>query len=462
MHDTEAYSLVKKRPDTAYVSTMLWLPKALIRVDAVQNALQYWEAKKGDPVLTKFWDMTDHHIIVPREFLKPEQYNDFCFPFVDLTPQYFTRTHITDRIKWRTEEQSKAWDSLQQARGGILNLACGKGKTVLALKKIAELGVPSLIVVNDGVQLEHWRGEIAQHLALPSGEKIGEFQAQISDWKRPITIATIQTLAGRAKEGEIPVGFSSWFGSVWFDEVHHLSAPWFVLSAPLVTGLRFGLTATADRLDQRQWVYHYHVGDIFYKDLEQPLIPEVYFQETDVIINENSKEARDKAGEVSVSKLRTALGSNPRSLKLREFCIREALDSGRKILCISHSKDLLRNLNTKFPSSALVISETPAEDRISMVRESRLGFVIEKLGKECLSDDALDALFILTPLSSPNDLQQMLGRVQRPHPNKRQPIVVIFDDKNIERFRGMIYQLKKTLRGWKIPYVDLPVPLIEE
>lgn len=460
MLDTEGFRLVNKRADSAYVSTMLWLPKALIRVDAVQNALQYWEAKKGDPVLTKFWDETDNHLIVPREFIKTDQYNDFGFPFVDLAPRHFARTNVVDTIIMRNEEQSKAWGHLSCARGGILNLGCGKGKTVLALKKISELGVPSLIVVNDGVQVNHWKGEIERHLILPPGEKIGEFKGKTSDWKRPVTIATVQTLAARAEDGEIPVGFSAWFGSVWFDEVHHLAAPWFVLSAPLVAGMRFGLTATAERLDQRQWVYNYHIGDIFYKDLEQPLIPEVFFQETDVVIDENSKEARDKAGEVNVSKLRTVLGSDPRSLKVREFCIREALNSGRKVLCIGHSKDILRNLHARFPSSALVISETPAEERIAMVRASRIGFVIEKLGKECLSDDALDALFILTPLSSPNDLQQMIGRVQRPHPNKRQPIVIIFDDKNVERFKGMIHQLKKILRGWRIEYVNLPTPII--
>lgn len=454
------YELVNKRADTAYVSNMLWLPKALIRVGSVQNALQYWEVKNRGATLTKFWDETLHHLVVPREFIKSEQYKDFGFPFVDMAPRHFARSNIVDKIKMRNEEQEKAWAHLKQARGGILNLACGKGKTVLALKKIAELGVPSLIVVNDGVQFEHWRGEIQQHIVLPDGEKIGEFHGKESDWKRPITIATVNTLAARAEQGKVPIGFSEWFGSVWFDEVHHLSAPWFVLSAPLVTGLRFGLTATAERLDQRQWVYNYHIGEIFYKDLEQPLIPEVFFQETDVVIDENSDEARDKAGEVNVSKLRTALGSHPRGLEVREFCIREALMADRKILCISHSKDLLKNLSARFPSSALVISETPAGERIPMVKASRISFAIEKLGKECLSDDALDALFILTPLSSPNDLQQMLGRVQRLHPTKRHPVVVIFDDKNIERFKGMIYQLKKILRGWGMDYTTLPLPSI--
>lgn len=456
--DTTGDLLVVRKPDTAYVSTMLWLPKALIRVDAVKNSLQYWEVKSRDTVLTRFWEETETHLIVPREFISPDQYPNFGFPFVDVTPRRFARSGISDRIAMRNEEQVKAWEALSKARGGILNLACGKGKTVLALKKIAELGVPSLIVVNDGVQFSHWKGEIEQHLILPPGEEIGRFQGGDDDWKHPITIATIQTLARRAQEGKIPPEFSSWFGSAWFDEVHHLAAPFFVQSAPLVTGLRFGLTATADRLDQRQWVYNYHLGGIFYTDLTQPLIPEVRFQETDVIIDEDSREARDKAGEVNVSRLRSILGEHPRSLQVREFCMREALDAGRKILGISHSKQLLINLAARFSDAALVISETPDHERVAMVRASRIAFSIEKLGKECLSDDALDALFILTPLSSPNDLQQMIGRVQREHKNKRPPIVVIFDDINVGRFKGMIIKLKRILKGWKIPFTVIPVP----
>lgn len=456
--DATGASLVVKKPDVAYVSTMLWLPKALIRVEAVQNALQYWEVKGGDSVLTKFWEETEHHLVVPREFISPDQYRNYGFPFIDITPRRFARSGIRDKIVMRNEEQTKAWEELRLARGGILNLACGKGKTVLALKKISELNVPSLIIVNDGVQFQHWKGEIKQHLILPSGEEIGELQGPLEDWKRPITIATIQTLARRAQDGNIPPEFSSWFGSAWFDEVHHLSAPWFVRAAPLITGFRYGLTATADRLDQRQWVYHYHVGGIFYTDLEQDLIPEVFFQETDVIIDEDSDDARDKAGEVNVSKLRSILGTQPRSLQVREFCIQEAVDAGRKILCISHSKQMLINLAERFSGSALVISETEAAERIPMVRASRLAFSIEKLGKECLSDDALDALFILTPFSSPNDLQQMIGRVQRAYKDKKLPIVVIFDDNRVERFKGMIYQLKRTLKQWKMPFRDLPIP----
>ena len=72
----------------------------------------------------------------------------------------------------------------------------------------------------------------------------------------------------------------------------------------------------------------------------------------------------------------------------------------------------------------------------------------------------MDALFILTELSSPNDLQQMIGRVQREFPGKMPPVVVIFDDKFIEKLHRLLYGAKKYLRDNQIPYKTLSVPNI--
>ena len=456
--DTADVRLVVKEPGKAYIDNMLWLPKDQVRGSAVQEALQFWGVKKGQAVLTQLWDETAHHLIVPREFITPDQYTNYPFSFVDLTPKKFTRTHLTDNIHWRDKDQHKAWQALKKSTGGILNLACGKGKTVLALKKIADSQAPALIVVNDGVQFSHWQKEIEEHLILPPDEVVGEYQADKLDWKHPITVATIQTLAAHARDGKVSAEFSSWFGTVWFDEIHHLSAPFFVLSAPLIMGQRFGLTATAIRTDQLQWIYNYHVGGIFYSDLKQELVPTVFFQETDVEVDENVDDVKDTRGEVHIAKLKTFLGKDLGSLAVREYCIREAFDAGRKILAVSHSKDMLRELSDRFPGSALCIAETPQDERIDDVRNSRVAFAIRKLGVECLNDSSLDALFILTEVGSHNDTQQMLGRIQRPYPNKKPPVAVIFDDKKIEQLHRLLYNVKAYLRKENIPYKTLPPP----
>lgn len=456
MDDAVDLRLVLKEPDKAYVSNMLWLPKSGVRVAALQDALQYWRNAKGGPVLEKLWMDSPDHIVVPREFVSTDQYLNYRFPFIDISPQKFPRVHFNDSITIRDNQQG-AWAALKKARGGILNLACGKGKTVLALKKIVDMGAPALVVVNDGLQYDQWRKAITTHLGIPA-EDIGTFQGQNRDWKHPITIAVINTLALAAKEGSIPPGFSDWFGSCWYDEIHHLSAPLFSNSAPVIRGFRFGLTATADRLDELQWVYNYHVGGIFFTDLSQDLIPHVYFQKTPVYLDLDSKEARDKAGEVNISRLRSFLGRDPVSLQFRYSCIKEALDSGRKILAISHSTEQLRALHERFSGAGLVMGSTPAADRMDIVRASRLCFAIAKLGKEALDDEFLDALFLLTPLSSRNDLQQMLGRTQRAAPNKPPPVAVIFDDVRIGPLHALTQNLRKTLKGWNIPFTTLEVP----
>jgi superfamily II DNA or RNA helicase len=444
--------LVRKDPGKAYITNMLWLPKDGVRVAAVQDALQYWRDSKDGPVLEKLWMDAPHHVVVPREFITTDQYLNYVFPFIDVSPQRFPRVGVEDNIILR-DNQQEAWAALEAARGGILNLACGKGKTVLALKKIAALGAPALVVVNDGLQYDQWKRAIAEHLAMPFGEEIGTFQGQNRDWKRPITVAIINTLAACARDGSLPEGFSDWFGSVWFDEVHHLSAPLFV-----IRGLRFGLTATADRLDQLQWIYNYHVGGVFFTDLSQDLIPQVFFQKTPSYVDLESKEARDKRGEINISRLRSFLGDDAKSLQFRYHCIKEALDSGRKILAIGHSVTMLKELHSMFPGSGLVIGSTPHEQRMDIVRESRLCFAIAKLGKEALDDAHLDALFVLTPFSSPNDLQQLLGRIQRYVANKLQPVAVIFDDVKIGPLHYLTVKLRKTLKKRKIPFTTLDAP----
>lgn len=449
--------LVVKEPDKAYVSNMLWLPKNGVRVTAVQDALQYWRDGKEGPLLEKLWMDSPHHIVVPREFISTDQYLNYPFSFIDISPQLFPYVDFTDNIVLR-ENQHEAWEALSKARGGILNLACGKGKTVLALKKIAVTKTPALIIVNDGLQYDQWTKAVEEHLGLPFGEEVGSFQGQNRDWKRPITIAVINTLASAAKKGELPVGFSDWFGSAWWDEIHHLAAPLFMHSASVSRGYRFGLTATANRLDELQWVYNYHVGGVFFTDLSQDLIPHVYFQRTPVWVDLESAEARDKAGQVNISRLRSFLGQDITSLQFRYQCVKEALDAGRKILAISHSVEQLEELSSMFPGSGLVTGATPQEDRMDIVRASRLCFAIAKLGKEALDDAQLDALFLLTPLSSPNDLQQMLGRIQRSAANKLPPVAVIFDDVKIRPLHALTMKLRKTLKKMDIPFSTLEAP----
>lgn len=449
-----------REPDKAYVADMLWLPKARVAELALKTALQYWKVERGVAVQEKLWEETEHHLVCPREFLRPDQYPQFPFPFVNLSPRRFpkTRIYMKPGFAFRDAKQEQAYRALVANPNGVLNLAPGKGKTVLACKRIVDLGCPSLVVVHNSYLMQQWQERIGDFIEMPPGEELGIIQGKKFDWQHPVTLAMIHSLGDRAEDGKLPGEFSKHFGAVFYDEGHHLSAADFVRTARLCWGHRYGLTATPYRLDGTEFIYNFHIGGVFYSDLQQDLTPRVYFQQTPVHVDLTIPEVRDVAGEVNISKIRSHVGRLDESNNFRAKCIQEALDQGRKIIAISHSKDQLVELHMRFPESSLIVQETPQKERTKMVQQSQICFAIRELGIEGLDDDNLDTLFILTPFSSPNDLQQVMGRIQRWKPDKKVPVMVIFEDRLIRPFEALCKKLRAALKGMNIPYTTLAVP----
>lgn len=451
-----------RTPGKAYVDRMLWLPKDGIHQQSITNALEFWDVEDRAPTCVRLWEDSPNHVGVPREFLKVNDYPSYPFTFVDASPQSFPKSGITTNISLRNEKQQEAYAAMQANPNGILNLGCGKGKTVLALKRLAELGCPGLVVVHNTYLLDQWQKRIEEHLQLPAGEKIGIVQGTEFDWERPVAIAMIHTLAQRAKEGKLPAAFSRHFGLGIYDEVHHLSARHFSQTAHVIMGNRLGLTATPKRLDGLEYIYQYHLGPVFYTDTEQDLIPRTYFQLTPskLDLSKDNEEVRDKSGELNIPLMRGALGRDPEALKFRWGCIMEAVNQGRKILAISHSRDQLLALHEMTPGSALIISDTPQEERAALVTKSHVTYAIAKLGVEGLDEPKLDTLFFLTPFSSENDLEQAIGRIgsRDPSAKKGHPVAVIFDDVHIPPFHAMCKNLKRKLNEWSYPFWILAAP----
>lgn len=443
-----AWTFVVKEPDKAYVGNRLWLPKAAIREGQVKRALEFLVSGRDGQELLRLWNDAAHHIVCPREFLPSSQYTNYKFPFIDLSPT-FEHVEFEDCVVPRDEEQQKAWAAFAANDNGILNLGCGKGKTKLAVKKIAQKGVPTLVIVPDGGILTQWQEAILGSERTPVGLKykggLGLIQGPQFEWQEPIVIALVSTLALKIRDGKIPEEFFRRFGLVIYDEVHRLGAPVFSLCAEPFYGDRIGLTATVQREDGLDPIYRYHLGEPFYTDLTQDLVPRIYFWRTpskldfDVCI---------KNGTINISMLRTLLGRDLNGNVYRYYAIKEALAEGRKILCLSHSKDQLKLFHALFPESGLILGETPKEDRTSILRSNPIVFAIAKLGSEGVDDSALDTLFWLTPFRSKNALQQSMGRIQRIFAGKKTPVMVIFEDHLTNPLRGLCHKLRSNLKAW--------------
>src|SRR6267154_16546 len=447
-----------KDPTRAYVSNQLWLPKegnvlGGVRVGPIQKALEFTVGRAGQLDVLKMWEESRGYVICSREFLPTSEYVKYKFPFVDLRPRFQDR-YFQDLVEPRNEEQVKAWEALSRNDNGILNLGCGKGKTKLSLKKIAQKGTPTLIIVPDGGMLDQWRQSIQGSDRTPQGLRfdggIGLVHESHFDWRgRPLVLANVYNLALKIRDGRVPEEFFRYFGLVVYDEVHQMGAPVFSQCAWPFYGDRIGLTATVQREDGLDPIYRYHIGEPFYSDLVQPLIPLIYFQKTPVRLD---IAPTIRNGSVHLGLLRTSLGRDLTGNTYRYYAIKEALDQGRKILCLSHSKDQLYLMHSLFPGSGLLVQETPTNRRLEILRNSQVCFAISRLGDKGVDDDRLDTLFWLTPFKSLISLQQSIGRVQRSLEGKRHPVVVIFEDNLVSTLKNLCLRLKQTFRQWQFNF----------
>lgn len=347
--------LMKRDPSKGYISDMLWIPRGLVNVEGVKNALQFEIPDRTNIRILKLWEEAEHHLIVPRAFWNPQ---DLPIEWVDARPREYEKTNVVSKIKLDhkllasgavvptgDKVQTNALNALLSSQGGTLQLACGRGKSVLALELAARLQVPTVIAVDNTALMVQWQHEIERHLNVPGG--VGLIQGEHRDWKKSIVMATYHTLANWADT--MPEEVRRWFGLAIWDEGHHVSAPRFSKSAPLFYGYRLALTATPKRPDGTHVICRHHVGDIIYKDVKQVMPPAITFKWTGIQLDPTDPKVmmavNDKNGEIHGGKLASYLGAHRE--RLNKHVIAEAkaqVASGHKVLVLSYSVDEVINL----------------------------------------------------------------------------------------------------------------------
>lgn len=465
----------RKDPSKGYLNNNLLIPKSNLSVAAVKQALTFVIGEEtlvdeetneiiGSRQKTwELWDETRHHIVVPRAFLTPDGRKSLGIDWAEESHVSFKWPAVSfrDNIEFRNKMQDDAFEAMMEhyQTGGILNLGCGKGKTVLALKLAAWLKVPTLIVVNTTALLEQWREEINKHLGI-SVDDIGIIQGEQCEWEgRGIAIAMIHTLSNKREQWSMK--FRKHWGLVVYDETHHLSAPHFVRSADLFYGWRIGLTATATRTDRLEAIYQYHIGRIFFTDLEQDLVPDTKFHVLDWDIQaKDLPKIRDKSGDVNLSKVRTFVGSQKWRVSLIVDKLIEDMKAGRTALVLSHSVPGVKALYEEYcrrvggpqaDEAGIIIGETEQEDRIPILRHCNPVFGTFQLAREGLDKPSLDTLYITTPFANSNDLQQAWGRIQRAFEGKLHPLIRVFEDTAIGICSRSCRMLRKFLKALKYP-----------
>lgn len=353
--------IIRRDPDRAYLDTWLWIPKSLINVTATQSALsfQFDDAYSRERRVLCLWKETKNHLLVPRAYWNP---GSLPCEVVDCRPRVYEHVDFKSRIlldhrlsvaggkpallPTGDDVQRLSLAAMTAAMGGVLQLACGKGKTVVALEHIARSAMPALIVVDNTNLLEQWAREVDTFLEVPGG--IGYLMSGHNTWKRGVVLATYHTLAGRSED--MPEEARRWFGNVYFDEGHHVNAPTFSKCVDLIYGNRYALTATPKRDDGWHIICDFHVGSVVHRDLLQPMKARIVFKWTgmglDLTNPTVASSVLDINGEVHTSKVSTYFGMwRQRMWGHMQDCI-DAISAGRKVLLLSNSVNEVVNLMT--------------------------------------------------------------------------------------------------------------------
>ena len=101
--------------------------------------------------------------------------------------------------------------------GGIINMPCGGGKTVVGLYCAHRIGLKTLVIVHTSKLFVQWQERIEEH----TGIQCGLIREDLFDIDAPIVVAMLQTLLARNYDMD---DFKD-FGVTLSDEVHRLAAP---------------------------------------------------------------------------------------------------------------------------------------------------------------------------------------------------------------------------------------------
>jgi len=410
--------------DKAYRESMLWVPKYLVPVETLEASLTYWFTEtddEGNSFVAKLecWAEEARHFVLPREFPQEE----VPCEVVDLSPRT-ERVTFNDDIAPRDDVQVEAMAAMRGAQTGILNLGCGRGKTVVALERIARGGGPGLVVVNNtGIQAQ-WRKEARARLRLPAAD-IGMVggdspkRNELLEWMKPLVLVTVQTLWRRIVEGRVPETVRRRFTTVAFDEAHHMSAPKFNIASGFFTGDRFGLTATAQRTDGNERFYLYHLGQVLYRNMEVDVPPICYFAHTGIAPTVAERNRFFVNDMVNIGRVREWQAKNARRNTMIARLAKDAVGGGNKVIALTHNKkDHIPRLKKKLPESGEVTGNVKGEARLVNLHGNDVVVGTVQAAQEALDKPELNVGIWCTTFPNENEFQQGTGRLARQYPGK--------------------------------------------
>ncbi len=470
-------------------ANMLFIPKAgisqralnwLKRLASFKNPMFYKQqamrlSTYGHPRVISCADETKEYLCLPRG-CEPELPHEL--EKLDIDVRFADKTNCGKSIDVEFKghlrnEQSVALEHLLENDTGILSGTTAFGKTIVAIKLIAEKKVNTLILVDKVSLLSQWKKKLSEFLvvneplpeqpattAKKKGRKkkigvIGQLGAGKNLLSGIVDIAVMQSLS---RQGEVKDCVKN-YGMIIADECHHASA--FTYENILKTTNAkyiYGLTATPTRKDGHHPILFMHCGPIRYRDdpkkqaenrpFDHYIVPR--FTSLRVPLNIDPED-------LTIQALYTEIMDNDfRDQQIIEDVLKNH-HQGRNCLVLTlrtaHVENLAKKLNEHIPDVITLtggmgrkstqkaferINDIPADQPIVLVATGHF------IG-EGFDEPRLDTLFLAMPISWKGTLQQYAGRLHRLFKTKKEVRIYDYVDIQIKMLEKM-YQ--RRLNGY--------------
>jgi superfamily II DNA or RNA helicase len=313
---------------------------------------------------------------------------------------------------------------------GLLEIPCGRGKTVIALKIISTLKKKTLVIVHKEFLMNQWIERIQQF--LPSA-KIGKIQGTVIDIAgKDIVIGMLQSLSMK----EYPESTFHSFGLTIVDECHHISSEVFCRSLQkIITRHTLGLSATMQRKDGLTKVFKMFLGEIIYSEerdsTDEVLVKAVqYVSDGDADFNEMCYDYRgNPAYSTMISKL---CAYNPRSEFILQVLQKEMQEKpGQQVMILAHNRNLLTYLHDAIEHRKLATAGyyVGGMKELDLKKSETCQVIIATyaMAAEALDIKTLTTLILATPKT---DVIQAVGRILRVK-HERPLVVDIIDSHEV-------------------------------
>ena len=293
--------------------------------------------------------------------------------YEDAVPDLQPMPTLTCNVTLR-DYQKETLNIWLRTRNGVLVLPTGAGKTVIGMKAISSLGVPTLVVVPTLELVKQWQRELESTLGIEVGTYSGE-----SHVLRPITVATYDTAYLRAEE------LGNKFLFLVFDEVHHLPSPGYTNIAEMfIAPYRLGLTATYEREDGRHKELERLVGGKVYEisvdKLKGTHLAEYRTEKivTDLTEEERAEYERYNTVFTDFLKVKHIILKSPRDFQ--RFVMRTGRDPKAReaLLARNRARHIALNSRSKLQALSEILAKHPGERAIIFTEHNSLVYAISK------------------------------------------------------------------------------------